>query len=81
MSGAEFKKLMAEMRRGDMYLYFSKLPWRGLKTPGRPILPQIYGKTAEQKRDGTPPGTSVAGVDILFAIRVQSAKSGDATHG
>jgi hypothetical protein len=25
MSGAVFKKLMAEMRRGDMYIYFSKL--------------------------------------------------------
>jgi hypothetical protein len=32
MSGAVFKKLMAEMRSGGMYLYFSKLLDDGLKT-------------------------------------------------
>jgi len=38
MSGAVFKKLMAEMRSGGMYVYFSKLPSNGLK----PDESQIY---------------------------------------
>jgi hypothetical protein len=47
MSGAVFKKLMAEMRSGDMYLYFSKVVWSGLKSRGKPDISRIY--TDERK--------------------------------
>jgi hypothetical protein len=44
MSGAVFRKLMAEMRRGHMYLYFSNLLYGELKTDGKPNLPRIYAE-------------------------------------
>jgi hypothetical protein len=42
MSGAVFKKLMAEMRSEGMYLYFSKLARCSAETQRKVNLPQIY---------------------------------------